>query len=82
MINGEIESTNIMILINESAIIGKTFTIAADPTAEYTCIGVADNNTFLLVGTRFDSINNRSILSTIKLSEARFKGELIPVLKP
>ena len=67
-------------LFIDATIIGKKFT-AFDPNAEWTCIGYCCNETFLLVGTSFDAPNNRSTIKTFKLSEVKFKGELVPVLK-
>lgn len=66
-----------MIHINEAAIVGQTFT-ALDPNMEYTCIGYACNDTFLIVGTNFDSTNNRSTVKTFKLQDVKFKGQLTP----
>lgn len=61
--------------INSKAIEGKPFTIAGDPN-EYTCVGFAANDTFLIVGTTFDSVNNRSVVGTFKFKDVKFKGEL------
>lgn len=66
-----------MIHINEAAIVGQTFT-AFDPNAEWTCIGYACNDTFLIVGTNFDSTNNRSTVKTFKFQDVKFKGQLTP----
>lgn len=55
--------------------VGTPFT-ALDPNAEYQYLGVAANETFLIVGSQFDSVNNRSIVKTFKLSDVKFKGEL------
>jgi hypothetical protein len=67
--------------IDSSAIVGKTFTVN-DPTLEYTCIGYAANETFLVVGSRFDSVNNRSTVHTFKVSEVKFQGAIIPKSVP
>ncbi len=61
--------------IEPDSIVGKTFT-AMDPNQEYTCIGYAANETFLISGSSFDSTNNRSTLKTFKLSDVKFKGEV------
>ena len=70
-----------MMYINESTIVGQTFT-ATDPATEYTCVGYACNDTFLIVGAHFDAPNNRTALKTFKIQDVKFKGQLTPVLKP
>lgn len=69
-----------MIHINESAIIGQKFN-SLDPAIEYTCIGYAQNDTFVIVGAQFDSVNNRTTLRTFKMSDVKFMGQLNPVPK-
>lgn len=64
-----------MLLLSEKAIIGQKFT-ALDPKVEYTCVGYAQNDTCLVVGALFDSVNNRTELKTIKMTDAKFKGDL------
>ena len=64
-----------MLFIAEKAIVGKTFT-AQDPKIEYTCVGYAQNDTCLVVGALFDSVNNRTELKTIKMTDAKFKGDI------
>lgn len=66
--------------INEAAIVGKTFTTDNSNT-EWTCVGYGKNETFIIIGTKFDSVNNRSSLKTFKLSEVSFKGEISPNIK-
>jgi len=61
--------------IEPKAIVGKKFT-ALDPNLEYECVGYAANETFLVIGSNFDSQNNRSTLKTFKLSDVKFKGEV------
>ena len=61
--------------IDPKAIVGKKFT-KDDPKIEYECVGYAANETFLIIGSVFDSANNRSQLKTFKLSDVTFKGEL------
>lgn len=61
--------------IDPKAIVGKTFT-ALDPNQEYTCVGYGQNETFLVIGSSFDSANNRSNLKTFKMSDVKFKGEV------
>lgn len=68
-----------MLLISEKAIIGQKFT-ANDPKVEYTCVGYAQNDTCLVVGAYFDSVNNRTELKTIKMTDAKFKGDLSTAL--
>lgn len=64
-----------MLYINPKAIEGKKFTVN-DPTIEYLCIGYAQNSTELIVGSYFDSVNNRSEIHTFKIKEIKFKGEI------
>ncbi len=64
-----------MIYINETAIVGQKFTYN-DPNTEWTCVGYAANDTFLIVGSSFDSTNNRSIVRTFKLQDVKFHGQL------
>ena len=66
-----------MIHINDSSIIGQTFN-AFDPTIDYTCIGYGQNDTLIIIGTNFDTVNNRSSVKSFKLSEVKFKGQLTP----
>lgn len=70
-----------MVFIEPSAIVGKSFT-ALDPNQEYVCVGYGQNETFLIVGSSFDSANNRSTLKTFKLSDVKFKGECTPKVTP
>lgn len=63
--------------IDPSFIIGKKF-LGSVSDQEYVCIGYCANETFLLIGTYFDSTNNRSYIKTFKLSEVRFKCDLSP----
>lgn len=65
--------------IDPSAIIGKTFVSTVDPTSEFKCIGYGQNETFLIIGSTFDSTSNRSIVRTFKFSDVKFKGDLSPV---
>lgn len=67
--------------IDPSSIVGKSFTVN-DPNLEYTCVGYCANETFLIVGSQFDSTNNRSTLKTFKLSDVKFKGECVPQKLP
>lgn len=69
---------NTTMYIDPSSIVGKTFTSTSDPINEFTCIGYGQNETFLVVGTSFDSANNRSIVRTFKFSDVKFKGQLSP----
>jgi hypothetical protein len=65
-----------MININSNVIEGQVFVVDASG-AEYTCIGYAQNETFLVFGMAYDSVNNRTTIRTFKLSEVKFKGRLI-----
>lgn len=66
-----------MMYIKEQTIVGQTFT-ALDPNTEYSCIGYCCNDTFLVIGLYFDSVNNRTTIKTFKFSDVKFKGRLIP----
>lgn len=60
--------------IEPSYIVGKTFTVSGDVTnTEYTCVGYAANETFLVVGKYTDTVNNRFSLKTFKFQEVKFK---------
>lgn len=61
--------------LDQTAFAGSQFT-AFDPTIEYSFVGYADNGTLLVIGSRFDSVNNRSELKTFKLTEVKFKGPI------
>ena len=61
--------------IDPKAIVGQTFS-ANDPNTEYVCVGYGQNETFLIIGSYFDSPNNRSSLKTFKLSDVKFKGNI------
>lgn len=66
-----------MININSKAIEGLKFT-ALDPNTEYTCVGYASNETFLIVGAHWDQASNRTTLKTFKLQDVKFMGGLNP----
>jgi len=57
-------------------IIGRKFTTVKDPTVEYICVGYACNTTFLIIGALNDTVNNRFTLESIKLSDAKFIGQM------
>jgi len=57
----------------DSSIIGKKFEIH-DPAIEYTCVGWAKNDTFIIFGAYNDIPNNRFTIKSFKLSDAKFKG--------
>ncbi len=63
------------IQINLDAFKGKEFT-AFDPNITWVCQGFAANDTFLVIGTNFDSTNNRTYVKTFKLSDVKFHGEI------
>lgn len=54
-------------------LVGKSFTVT-DPAIEYVCVGYAQNDTFIVFGASYDSMNNRSIIKSFKLTEAKFKA--------
>lgn len=57
-------------------LIGKKFTTSKDPSVEYICVGYACNTTFLVIGALNDSVNNRFTLESVKLSDAKFIGQM------
>lgn len=60
--------------IDSTTIVGKKFTVANDVSnAEYTCVGYAANDTFLIVGQYTDTVNNRFRLKTFKFQDVTFK---------
>ncbi len=65
--------------IDPKSIVGQIFS-ANDPNTEYTAVGYGQNETFLVIGSHFDSVNNRSSLKTFKLSDVRFKGNITPAV--
>jgi hypothetical protein len=64
-----------MLYIEPKLLVGRKFS-ANDPKIEYTCIGYAQNDTCLIVGSYFDTVNNRSELKTVKMTDAKFKGDI------
>jgi hypothetical protein len=67
-----------MININTTSLYGKQFTSGTLDATRYTCIGMAQNETFLIVGVYFDSINNRSQVKTFKIQDVTFVGDIRP----
>lgn len=62
------------LFIDSTTIVGKTFTVSNDVTnTEYTCVGYACNETFLIVGKYTDTVNNRFQLKTFKFGDVKFK---------
>jgi hypothetical protein len=58
-------------------IIGKSFN-AFDPSAEYICVGYAQNETFIVFGAINDTANNRFSIKSFKLTDCKFKGQVAP----
>lgn len=56
--------------------VGVKFVTVADPNTEYTCQGYDNNGTLLIIGSKFDSVNNRTILKTFKLTDVVFLGKV------
>lgn len=65
-----------MLHIDPKYIVGEKFDTQLDPKTDYTCVGYASNDTFLVVGAYFDQANNRTALKTFKFQDVRFKGNL------
>jgi hypothetical protein len=57
-------------------LIGVTKFTVTDPNMEYTYQGYCQNDTFLLIGSHFDSVNNRTVLKTFKMTEVKFLGDI------
>lgn len=70
-----------MLQIDPRYIVGREFT-ALDPKSHYKCIGYAANETFLIVGTCFDSVNNRSDIKTFKIQDVKFIGDITAAITP
>lgn len=69
--------TNNTMFIDPKSISGKTFTSSSGvANVEYTCIGYGQNETFLIIGSYYDSVNNRSTVKTFKFGDVQFKGNL------
>jgi len=57
-------------------LIGFQFTVPADPTVKYTCVGYAQNNTFCVFGAVNDTPNNRFKVQSFKITEVTFLGQI------
>jgi hypothetical protein len=63
-----------MLHITPTAIEGKKF-VGFDKNTEYTCIGYAANETFLVVGALWDQASNRFTIKTFKFQDVTFIGK-------
>jgi len=61
--------------LNQS-FIGTKFVTLTDPNTEYVCQGYGDNGTLLIIGTKYDSVNNRTTIKTFKLTDVVFLGKI------
>jgi hypothetical protein len=63
--------------IDENFIYRK-FTVNGDPNnIEYESAGYSDGcGTILIIGKQFDSVNNRTVLKSFKLTEVKFIGKV------
>jgi len=61
--------------MNLELLVGKKFT-GMDPNIEYTCVGYAQNETFIIFGATNDVTNNRFTVRSFKVTEARFLGQV------
>ena len=59
----------------DPTLIGKKFT-GFDPKVEYTCVGFAQNETFIIFGAYNDAANNSFKIQSIKLTDAKFIGQI------
>ena len=67
-----------MINIDLKYIVGKKFTTQIS-TTEFTCIGVGtppDSGFPYVVGLDFNSVNNRTKITTFKFKDVDFKGDI------
>lgn len=64
----------------DPTIIGKTFHVT-DPNIRYRCVGYAQNETFVVLGAAQDVPNNRSKISSFKLTEVTFTSIFADTLK-
>lgn len=67
-----------MININTTSLYGKKFTAGSLDSTPFSCIGMAQNETFLVVGISFDAPNNRSLIKTFKIQDVSFLGDARP----
>lgn len=66
-----------MLFIDPKFIVGQKFVpVNSVAPVEVTCIGYAQNDTFLLVGTTWDQASNRTVIKTYKMTEVSFVGKL------
>jgi hypothetical protein len=63
-----------MLHIDPKFIVGKKF-VGFDKNTEYTCVGYAANETFLVVGALWDQASNRFTLKTFKFQDVTFVGK-------
>lgn len=61
-----------------SNLMGEKFTVAnlPGPTETFTCVGFAQNETFIIFGACNDTPNNRYAIRSFKLTDARFMGQV------
>ncbi len=72
-----------MLNINIKSVEGVIFTTPhlPDPTTEWTTLGYGQDpksGVNYVVGTTFDSVNNRSRIATFLIKDVEFKGQLSP----
>lgn len=68
-------------MVIDSSLIGTTFTVPSTPGAgplpEWKTVGWAQNDTFCILGALNDTPNNRFEVKSFKLTEVKFKGQVI-----
>lgn len=72
-----------MLSINIKSVEGQLFTTPnlPDTTTEWTCLGYGQDpksGVNYVVGTTFDSVNNRSRIATFLIKDVSFKGQVSP----
>lgn len=71
-----------MLNITIKTLEGQLFTTQLDPNqTEWTCVGYGQDpkaGVCYIVGTTFDSVNNRSRLNTFLFKDVSFKGQVTP----
>lgn len=66
-----------MLHIFDKYINGQPFVVKEkDTNVEYTCIGYAENETYLIVGMRYDEKNKYTKCKTFKLTDVCFKNNI------
>ncbi len=63
-----------MTILDPNAFIGKEF--ETKTKGNWKCEGFAQNDTFLVVGSQFNSFDNQTEIATFKMSSVKFVGKI------